>query len=256
MTSTFSKKSLPHRGPDLALLRSKVASSVGPTHPLLALQQTIGNQAVRQLHHSKAPQPTPPAKGSGTKASPQPQKDAADLIITVRAPSQITDKDIFVNDPFLAPSSGISFQLARHATFRQDEYVLGDLRWKPAGSMLSEANLPEKFATFNHAWKSYTVQRNDLPGHPILLNDVDTHIYGLAVNPGRLCEETAKKEKPPFDRIKDDWTFDEHGKFVDTVTFPDKEIRRVYYYDFRCVKTGSTVQAQVNYSNVDRVERV
>ncbi|TAK04348.1 MAG: hypothetical protein EPO39_11700 [Candidatus Manganitrophaceae bacterium] len=225
------------------------------TDPALHLQRTAGNQSALKLL-SKAPQPVPTQGAAPSPAPSRPQPGVADLYITVRAPSQITDKEIFDTSPLFAPSSGISFQLSRHATFRQDEYVLGNLRWKPAGSKLSQANQPETFATFNHTWTSHTVLRKDLPGNPILLNDFDTHIYGLAVTPGLTCENAAKKQKPPFDRNKDDWTFDEHGKFVDTVAFPDKEIKRVYFYDFRCIKTGSTVKAQVDYSNVDNVERI
>ena len=230
------------------------AAAVSPSHSFLQSQRTLGNQAALRLL-PKAPKPTQVQGAAPSKAPPRPQPGAADLYITVRAPSTITDQEVFNTDPFFAPSSGISFQLARHATFQQDEYVLGNLRWKPAGPNLSAADQPEEFATFNHKWTSRTVLRKDLPGNPILLNDFDTHIYGLAVTPGIACENAAKKHKPPFDRNKDDWTFDEHGKFVDTVTFPDKEIKRGYFFDFRSVKEGSTLKAQVDYSNVDRVER-
>ena len=256
MQTFTEKRSPPHSRPALHARQPRAAAPAArpQADPLRRLQRTIGNQALLRVL-SKAPKPAPTPGTAASKAAAPTQPGVADLYITVRAPSQITDKEILTNDPFSAPSSGISFQLARHATFRQDEYVLGNLRWKPAGSNLSAAKQPEEFATFNHKWTSQTVLRTDLPGHPILLKDFDTHIYGLAVAPGLDCETAAKQRKPPFDRNKNDWTFDEHAKFVDTVTFSDKEIKRAYFYDFRCVKEGSTIKAQVDYSNVDRVER-
>jgi hypothetical protein len=168
----------------------------------------------------------------------------ADLYITVTSPSQIGTEKIFEKDPMLAPSSGISFQLSRHGKLRQDEYVTGILQWEPRGSKLSEAKKLEEFSTFSHRWDSET-KRTRLPETPIMLKDEDTHVYGLAVSPGLWCEESAKKRTPPFDRNRDDWRFTELGQFVDTVTFPDKEIKRVYLFEYRCVKIG-LLQRQVS----------
>jgi hypothetical protein len=65
--------------------------------------------------------------------------------------------------------------------------------------------------------------------------------------------EKAKRHKLPFDPIKNDWTFKQIGKFIDTVTFADKEFKRVYYSVYQCRKEGASADAPVEYSNVDKV---
>ncbi|MBI3803291.1 MAG: hypothetical protein HY282_05965 [Nitrospirae bacterium] len=228
------------------------STPIPPAYEMPAAPRSADAFAIR---FSKAPQPSPP-KGAAHTAPARPQPGVADLYITVRAPSQFTEEELFTLHPLEGPSSGISFQFARPATFFQDEHVLGVLRWKSAGSKAPGAFSGEEAVPYKNHWSGQTVERTDLPGHPFLLDQSDTHLYGLASLPGRACEEAAKKNDRPFDRTKDDWDFEEHGKFIDTVTFSDKEIKRVYYYDFQCLKRGSKINAKVDYSNVDRIERV
>jgi hypothetical protein len=198
-----------------------------------------------------APQP----QTSATPAPPRPQPGAADLYITVTSPAKITTADMFAR-PIDSPSSGISYQFSRHASFHQDEYLMGVLRWAPNGSKLAEATLKEEAAVYHHEWEGHTVERTDLPGNPILLDASDTHLYGLSTGEGAKCEAAAKRNATPFDRRRDEWTFDSQGKFIDTVTFPDREIKRAFYSDFRATKKGRDVQATIRYTNVDRVDRI
>ncbi len=207
--------------------------------------------------------PTPQPRVLPTTPGPLTKPGAADLYITVRSPARITRDEIF-GDQNRAPHSGLGFYLARHARFKQDEYVVGTLRWTPPDSKPLEQ--AEEHAKFNWSWASETEKETGSPGSHIKLKDVDTHTYGLSVVPGLDCEENAKRRTSiktpsgeqryqPFDRMKSDWTFKEIGKFIDTVTFPDKEIRRTYYFEYLCIKQGSNVTADVQYTNVDRVEK-
>jgi len=202
--------------------------------------------------------PAAPLKALGAATAPPgplARPGLADLYIKVTVPPSITAAQVLSNNVNDAPSSGISFQLARHAKFRQDEYVLGVLHWRPPGSKVPEAEQEEEYAVFEHAWTSETVEQANPPHGPrIMLKKADTHTYGLAIAPGWHCEYAAKKHKPPFDKNRDDWTFSEHAKMVDTVTFPDKVIKRVYLFCYYCSKQGSIVRAKVDYTNVDKIE--
>ena len=203
--------------------------------------------------------PEPPAGSAPVPPSTAPsllrKPGIADLFITVTTPAEMTGSRLLSMKPSLAPNSGLTFQLARPGKFQQDEHVAAILRWKPAGSKRAAAQQNESHATFTHSFSDEAVRRTDLPGSPILTSKGDEHIYGLAVTPGLHCEEYAKKSQPPFDRNADDWTYTEVGKFIDTVTFSDREIKKVYFYEFRCVKEGSRIEGNVEYDNVDKVQR-
>jgi hypothetical protein len=199
--------------------------------------------------------PTPRKAQAPPPPGPLTKPGVADLYITVNSPAHITEQSIFTDDPFAAPSSGISFQLSRSAKFRQDEYIIGNLRWKSAASRVPESKQEEEYATFRHSWESETEKRPDLPGNPIMLKAFDSHTYGLSVSPGLFCEQAAKKHPSGFDRKNNDWSFTENAMFVDTVTFADAEVKRRYFFDFRCKKEGNKVEAGVQYSNVDKVEK-
>ena len=197
-------------------------------------------------------------KGAKQKISPEKRGKAgvADLYIRVYTPAKITAQAIMAKQPLDAPSSGLSFELARHAKFRQDESVMCRLRWTSPGSRVPAAKQPETNAHFKHDWTSKTENRPDLPGNPIMLEATDGHIYGLSVVPGLRCEQEAMKRTPAFDRKKNDWTFVSDGQFIDTVRFAKRTIKRTYYFHYESSKKGSKVKASVNYTNVDEVNKV
>src|SRR5438128_2318392 len=156
-------------------------------------------------HLTKFLPAAPPPRSEALPLSPGPlaKPGAVDLYITVRSPAKITDSEVFAKtDP---PFSGIEFQLARPGKFKQDEYVIGILRWKPHASKLPESEQAEEYATFTHSWSSETKKQPHSPGSPIMLKDVDGHNYGLAIVPGAFCEDAAKKRHPPFDRKTSEW---------------------------------------------------
>ena len=221
------------------------------------LRRTASTPAERVTESSvrflpAGPRPVKRAVPPGPTARP----GTVDPYITGTQPAKITAPQILTTGPLDAASAGLSFQLARHAKFQQDEYVVGDLQWNRVGKTLPPSKQEEELGIFTHAWTSHTVDRPDLPGNPTMLKDSDGHTWGLAVVPGLECEQAAKKHSPPFDRLKNDWLYTEHGNFIDTVTFPDKEIKRVYFFDCRAEKQGASIAADVEYSNVDRVDKV
>lgn len=200
----------------------------------------------------------PSSKAKDVSPSPGPltQPGVTDFYISVRSPTTISRESILARSPLDAPSSGLSFQLSRDAKFKQEEYIVGRLSWKPPGSKLPESQWEEEYSRFTHAWESETEKRPDLPGIPILLKAFDTHTYGLAVRPGYSCETAAKEHPTGFSRDHDDWSFSEYAMFIDTVTFSDKQIRRKYFFDFLSRKEGNQITASLHYSNVDKVETI
>lgn len=226
--------------------------------PLVATQRQLGNRGMQQvarLNHTFE-KPLAPRKDA-VQANPPPRTSKAnpdDVKITVRLPQKFSRESLLTDDPFFAPSAGLSFEFARHAKFRQDEFVTGILSWQASGAGLPESKRQEAYATFQHQWESETEDRKDLPGSPIMLKDFDSHIYGLAVVPGLTCARAGRQDKPAFDKAGSDWKFTEYGKFIDTLTFPDKEIKHAYFFEFRCRKEGDAIEGTVDYQSVGSVE--
>lgn len=203
----------------------------------------------RRAAHAAKPQVVAQATpGSGNAA--QAQVHAArsgDLRITVIAPAKI-GQEALTDPTIIGPQAGLAFQLGEHGQFRQDEYVVGDLGWTPA-----KGGAKNVMSSFNHAWQHDTAGSGttQLPA-PF----TDAHLFSHKTNVPDKCAKAAAKQGG-FDWFADAWRYEEHGKFVDTVEFAKRTIKRVYYFSYRADKqAGADMAGRVEYFNVDEVQRV